>query len=68
MDLLSVHRVAAVQGTQVTLYGQLAIHHWVLGHQIWLVEVVGVFHVSSSQTCGKTTTVSIDGGTIPDKP
>lgn len=30
MDLLAIHRVAAVQGTQVTLYRQLAVHHRVL--------------------------------------
>lgn len=51
LDLLSVDRVATVQSTQVTLDGQLSVHHRVLRHQVRLVEVVSVFHVSSSQTC-----------------
>lgn len=51
LDLLSIDGVATVQSAQVTLDGQLAIHHGVLRHQVRLVEVVGVLHVSSSQTC-----------------
>lgn len=55
VDLLSVDGVAAVQGAQITLDGQLAVHHWVLRHQVGLVEVVGVLHVSSSQACRERT-------------
>lgn len=48
MDLVAIHRVAAVQGTQVALYGQLAIHHRVLRDQVRLIEVIGMLHVCSS--------------------
>lgn len=57
VDLVAIHRVAAVQGTQVALYRQLAVHHRVLRHQVWLVEVICMLHVSSSQTCTIATVV-----------
>lgn len=50
VDLVAVHRVAAIQGTEVAFDGQLAVHHRVFGHQVWFVEVVGVLHVCSPQT------------------
>lgn len=60
MDLVAIHRVAAVQGTQVALYRQLAIHHRVLWHEVWLVEVICMLHVGSSQTCTTATAVIWD--------
>jgi len=40
--------VAAIQGTQVTLNRQSAVHSWVLARQVGLVEIVGVCHVRRS--------------------
>ncbi|TNN53119.1 hypothetical protein EYF80_036701 [Liparis tanakae] len=50
VDLVAVHGVAAVQGAQVALDGELPVHHGILGHQVRLVEVVRVLHVGSSET------------------
>lgn len=47
--LASVHGVAAVQRPQVALDGELPVHHRVLRGQIWLVEVVGVLHMGTTQ-------------------
>lgn len=52
LRLPSVHGVAAVQCPQVALDGELPVHHWVLRGQIRLVEVVGMFHVGSTQAWG----------------
>lgn len=51
MDLVAVHSVAPVQRAQVALDGQFAIHHGVLRHHVWLVEVIGVLHVCPAQAC-----------------
>lgn len=56
LDFVAEHRVAAVQGTQVALDGQLAVHHRILGLQIRLVEVVRMLHVGRSQTCSTAKT------------
>lgn len=51
VDFVAIHGVAAVQGTEVAFDGQLAVHHGVFRHHVWLVEVVRVLHVGSPQTC-----------------
>jgi hypothetical protein len=40
--------VTAIQGAQVALYRQSAVHSWVLARQVGLVEIVSVRHVRRS--------------------
>ena len=49
--LATVSLVAGVQGAEVALNRELAIHCGVLTAQVWLVEVVHMLHVGGSQTC-----------------
>jgi len=48
-DLVAVQLITAVKGAQVTLNRQLAVHGWVLGAQIRLVEVVRVPHAGRAE-------------------
>lgn len=48
-DLLAVDGVAAVQCTEVALYGELPIYYRVFGEHVRLVEVIGVLHVCPTE-------------------
>jgi len=48
--LAQIGLVALVQGVQVTLDGQFTVHHWVLGRQVGLEEIVRVVHVRASES------------------
>jgi len=47
--LAQIGLVAPVQGVQVTVDGQLAVYHRILGRQVGLVEIVRVVHVRAPQ-------------------
>lgn len=49
VDFVAIDGVAAVQCTEVALYGELAIHYRIFRDHVWFIEVVRMLHVGSTQ-------------------